>query len=354
MITENVFPNRIYITRIKERDFFLQDGFIECINNAGEILFISNEIGGDYIFECTDLFVHDRRNIKVFNSSNGEFDRHIPGYTLFKNSYINECSVLVYDFREDLPSKLSRLNLTTELPEWTIDFSMGLHNLVEGDSVYLEKDLDKKFLYAIDLKNGNIRWQFDISQFGSYLDSSKREQSYQLLQIVGAHTGLLWVVISGGKLLAIDTKTGHLIHVLDFNEIFGQFYYAGTSQMFLDKDNNRIIWIRLALIHIDLISMKCTVIKEYFEGVQSKERWHFKSKLLHNNKIFFTGDLGMYNLVVPTFIGIMDVNTGEILWNTQLLKCDGIRIGGLNISRNRLFAKDGKRNLHVFEQEIDF
>ena len=353
ILTENVYPNRFFLDSIKHRDFFIQDGFIECRNKDGEVLFVSDEKGGEFIFECTALFVSGNLTIKVFDGATGEFKRQIPGYSLYLDNYISECSLLVADYRKDLPSRLSRLNLKTELPEWTIDFSRGANCLIDNETAYLQKLFDKSSLYAIDLKKGNILWQFDFDQFGSFLDYAKSEEKYSLEQVVGVLDNLLWVLITGGKLLALDIKSGQLMHELDFNQIFEKQYHA-TSKMLMDKEYKRIIWLTGALIHIDLVSLKCKVVKEFNQGVEKKDKWSFRDRLLINNKIFFSGDHGMHNPVVTTFLGIMNADTGEIIWHTQLLKCDGIYLGSVRVSGNRIYARDGKRSLHVFEQEIDF
>ena len=353
MITEIVYLNRFFLAKIGERDFFVQDGFIECRDKAGDILFISDEIGGEYIFECTDLFVRNSEAIRVFDGVTGKFKTLIKGYELFENSLIADCNVLVNDYRES-QRRLTLLNLKNEFTIWTIEFKRGSNFFVDDCTVYLERYRDKKYLYAINLKNGDIRWQFDISQFGFFLDYANKEEIYSLVQIVGVLNNLLWVVISGGRLLALNTQTGQLIHELNFNEIFGEPYHAGPRQMFLDKVNKRIIWVRSGLVHIDLVSLKCTVVKEYFNGLEKEDRWLFTDKILHNNKVFFSGDHGMHNPIVATFLGIMNADTGEIIWDTQLLKCDGISHFGLHVSGNRIYARDGKRNLHVFEQEVNF
>ena len=353
MITESIFPNRIFIASIGTRDFFSQDGYLECRNKPGELLFISNEKVSSYVFECVDLYVYNSEAIKIFNGTTGKFEKKILGFELFRNCQLSKCSLLVGDYRQGSPSKLTRLNLQSEQVEWTIDFSRGANCLIDNETAYLQKLFDKSSLYAIELKKGNILWQFDFDQFGSFLDYAKSEEKYSLEQVVGVLDNLLWVLITGGKLLALDIKSGQLMHELDFNQIFEKQYHA-TSKMLMDKEYKRIIWLTGALIHIDLVSLKCKVVKEFNQGVEKKDKWSFRDRLLLNNKIFFSGDHGMHNPVVTTFLGIMNADTGEIIWHTQLLKCDGIYLGSVRVSRNRIYARDGNGSLHVFEQELDF
>ena len=180
MITESIFPNRIFITSIGSRDFFSQDGYLECRNKPGELLFISNEKGSSYVFECVNLYVYDSETIKIFNGTTGKFEKKILGFELFRNCQLSKCSLLVGDYRQGSPSKLTRLNLQSEQVEWTIDFSRGANCLIDNETAYLQKLFDKSSLYAIELKKGNILWQFDFDQFGSFLDYAKREQKYSL------------------------------------------------------------------------------------------------------------------------------------------------------------------------------
>ena len=109
-------------------------------------------------------------------------------------------------------------------------------------------------------------------------------------------------------------------------------------------------WIlNSSLIHIDLNEFAPKLVKDYF-NVPKENLWRFNKSTLYNGYLYFTGDYGM-EYAVSTRVGVLNPETGEVLWQEKLEKTGGLS-SSPQVAENNLYVLGSKGALHIFEKEI--
>jgi outer membrane protein assembly factor BamB len=65
--------------------------------------------------------------------------------------------------------------------------------------------------------------------------------------------------------------------------------------------------------------------------------------------LYFTGDKGM-EYVVATRIGVMNAETGEILWQQQIEKTGGLP-NAPQVNNDKLYVLTVNKELYIFQKE---
>ena len=220
----------------------------------------------------------------------------------------------------------------------------------EFEKLFLTKET---MLLTYNIKRGNLLKQYNLSELGTYQYRSEGERSYEVQKFIGVVNNVLWVEISDWNLLALDIETGELIFRMDCRKFIPQNMSVGggsESYMF-DEKNKRIVWLSYtALFHIDLQNKEIHVVKDFW-NVDKPDQWHFKGMILKNDKIYFTGSKGSENLIFKKRVGIMDSNTGEIIWNEYLDLPESKGLGTPQVSEDKLYVLATNGNLYIFEKE---
>jgi len=223
------------------------------------------------------------------------------------------------------------------------------YEIDNGIVFYKQKDK----VLAISIFEERELWRIDLSSFGQYNDRGK-QKSYAVKSILGIWKDLLLIQLSNFRLIALESATGNLKYDLMLADKFAtdpQNYLSTSSPMLLDLENERIVWLtNSSLIHIDLTEFSPKLVKDYFD-VPKENLWRFNKSTLHNGYLYFTGDYGM-EYAVSTRFGVLNPETGEVLWQEQLEKTGGLS-SPPQVAEDKLCVLGSKGTLHIFKKKLN-
>ena len=217
--------------------------------------------------------------------------------------------------------------------------------------LYVEKDI----IIAYSIFKGEIKrintdtetlWQFTIASLG---DSPYPDEEDRIDKIVGIANGNLWVYTKLYRLVALDIETGSVQYHTD---CFGVQLDEVTENIFAIASNG---W---TVIDTQTFSIK----EDYFfskedpEGMGQYESVY--KPLLQGDYFTFIGSKHKEYGGIG-WIGIFDYKARKLVWEYELLpfeerKATRNRLVApqpLHMSGNKLYIKDIKDNLYIFERE---
>ena len=277
-------------------------------------------------------------------------------------------SILVLDDLNFIDSKINYkvhyvslpyLGIYTKKPKY-VD---GVYNYSENKVLFETEHslnglfINDNYIFTDDItcrniNNGEKLWHFDLSQFGAWKNFENKDKDYEVEQFIGIANNCLYVLLSNFKLIALNVENGHLVQQLNLGEQFAledRNWLSNSSKMYLDEANNRIIWLTSAtLLHIDLATFKAKLIKDYF-NVPLENLWRFKRSNFQEQQLLFTAQNGREG-GDPDIVGIMNPDTGEILWQYQITETQGL-YEEPQLANNKLYVKSLDNVLYIFEKE---
>ncbi|MDQ7737088.1 PQQ-like beta-propeller repeat protein [Prevotella corporis] len=192
-----------------------------------------------------------------------------------------------------------------------------------------------------------ILWQYPLSSLGG--SEYEPDKTDKIDKILGIAHGNIWFYTDFGRLVALDLETGNKVYSFD---CFGVYLDEVTKDIFAIASNG---WT--------IIDTQTSTIKEdYFfseedpEGMGQYESVY--KPLLQGDHFTFLGekeeDYGGIRRV-----GIFDYKARKLVWEHEVIseeECDTTRnqlviSQPLYMSGNKLYIKDIKNNLHIFERE---
>ena len=192
-----------------------------------------------------------------------------------------------------------------------------------------------------------ILWQYPLSSLGGL--EYEPDKTDKIDKILGIAHGNIWFYTDFGRLVALDLETGNKVYSFD---CFGVYLDEVTKDIFAIASNG---WT--------IIDTQTSTIKEdYFfseedpEGMGQYESVY--KPLLQGDHFTFLGekeeDYGGIRRV-----GIFDYKARKLVWEHEVIseeECDTTRnqlviSQPLYMSGNKLYIKDIKNNLHIFERE---
>ena len=217
--------------------------------------------------------------------------------------------------------------------------------------LYVEKDI----IIAYSIFKGEIKrintdtetlWQFTIASLG---DSPYPDEEDRIDKIVGIANGNLWVYTKLYRLVALDIETGNVQYHTD---CFGVQLDEVTKNIFSIASNGWTV--------ID--TQTFTIKEDYFfskedpEGMGQYESVY--TPLLQGDYFTFLGSKHKEYGGIG-WIGIFDYKARKLVWEYELLpfeerKATRNRLVApqpLYMSGNKLYIKDIKDNLYIFERE---
>ena len=191
-----------------------------------------------------------------------------------------------------------------------------------------------------------ILWQFTIASLG---DSPYPDEEDRIDKIVGIANGNLWVYTNLYRLIALDIETGSIEYHTD---CFGVQLDEFTKNIFAIASNGWTV--------ID--TQTFTIKEDYFfskedpEGMGQYESVY--KPLLQGDYFTFIGSKHKEYGGIG-WIGIFDYKARKLVWEYELLpfeerKATRNRLVApqpLYMSGNKLYIKDIKDNLYIFERE---
>ena len=311
---------------------------------------------GNIIYEDDILEFYAYKNVVIVINSEGITYINLDNNTRKKieivfgvNSFINETEIIYgYPNENYSGSYVSKFNLETEEFVWIKDaffiktFFKNNFHFVGGSSIY-----------KLNTDNGNAPWQFDLSQFGTYPFRSEGERPYEVQKFIGVMDNVLWVEISDSNLLALNVDTGHLNRRMNCRSMVPEEIgvQGGPNSYMLDEKNRRIVWLsNTALFYINLQNGEIEVIKDFW-NVDLPDRWYFGGMTLYEDKIYFSGAKGKGNTFFKTWIGVMDAETGTVLWHEKIDLPDSKSLGIPQVSKDKLYVLATNGDLYIYEKE---
>jgi len=229
------------------------------------------------------------------------------------------------------------------------------NKLILKESIPYQLYVEKNIIIAYDIFEGEIKrintdtetlWQFTIASLG---DSPYPDEEDRIDKIVGIANGNLWVYTKLYRLIALDIETGNVQYHTD---CFGVQLDEVTENIFAIASNGWTV--------ID--TQTFTIKEDYFfskedpEGMGQYESVY--KPLLQGDYFTFIGSKHKEYGGIG-WIGIFDYKARKLVWEYELLpfeerKATRNRLVApqpLYMSGNKLYIKDIKDNLYIFERE---
>ena len=229
------------------------------------------------------------------------------------------------------------------------------NKLILKESIPYQLYVEKNIIIAYDIFEGEIKrinsdtetlWQFTIASLG---DSPYPDEEDRIDKIVGIANGNLWVYTKLYRLVALDIETGNVQYHTD---CFGVQLDEVTENIFAIASNGWTV--------ID--TQTFTIKEDYFfskedpEGMGQYESVY--KPLLQGDYFTFIGSKHKEYGGIG-WIGIFDYKARKLVWEYELLpfeerKATRNRLVApqpLYMSGNKLYIKDIKDNLYIFERE---
>ena len=229
------------------------------------------------------------------------------------------------------------------------------NKLILKESIPYQLYVEKNIIIAYDIFEGEIKrintdtetlWQFTIVSLG---DSPYPDEEDRIDKIVGVANGNLWVYTKLYRLVALDIETGSVQYHTD---CFGVQLDEVTENIFAIASNG---W---TVIDTQTFTVKGNYFfsKEDPEGMGQYESVY--KPLLQGDYFTFIGSKHKEYGGIG-WIGIFDYKARKLVWEYELLpfeerKATRNRLVApqpLYMSGNKLYIKDIKDNLYIFERE---
>ena len=232
---------------------------------------------------------------------------------------------------------------------------LEINQLIFKEYIPYKLYVEKNIIIAYDIFEGEIKrintdtetlWQFTIVSLG---DSPYPDEEDRIDKIVGVANGNLWVYTKLYRLVALDIETGSVQYHTD---CFGVQLDEVTENIFAIASNGWTV--------ID--TQTFTIKEDYFfskedpEGMGQYESVY--KPLLQGDYFTFIGSKHKEYGGIG-WIGIFDYKTRKLVWEYELLPFEERKATRnqlvppqpLYMSGNKLYIKDIKDNLYIFERE---
>lgn len=225
----------------------------------------------------------------------------------------------------------------------------GLINL---STVVVEKMIVSQIeneVWAFALHGGKLIWRVDLSAFGMYKNILNKEHPQEVRFFIGIIKKRLIVQLSNASFLFVDVNNGSQIKLIQLNELFplpsGNYYDDYIPAHLL---GNHLIWLsNQRLLRVDLNSYEVHLIKDYFLDPRENQ-FRFMKNTIFEGKIYFVADYG-WQYITPSYVGVMDATTGEVLWKQQLEKTGGLP-NAPQVTKDKLYVLTANKVLHIFQK----
>ena len=229
------------------------------------------------------------------------------------------------------------------------------NKLILKESIPYQLYVEKNIIIAYDIFEGEIKrintdtetlWQFTIASLG---DSPYPDEEDRIYKMIGIVHGNLWVYTQQYRLIVLDIETGCVQYHTD---CFGVQLDEVTKNIFSIASNG---W---TVIDTQTLTVKesCFFSEEDPEGMGQYESVY--TPLLQGDYFTFLGSKHKEYGGIG-WIGIFDYKARKLVWEYELLpfeerKATRNRLVApqpLYMSGNKLYIKDIKDNLYIFERE---
>ena len=190
-------------------------------------------------------------------------------------------------------------------------------------------------------------WQFPLSSLGG--TEYEPDGTDKIDKILGIAHGNIWFYTKFYRLVALDLETGKKVYSLEYFNVC------------LDKRTNNIFAIASSMITIIDTEMLAVIERYDFletdsTGIETYRS--IRSPMLQGDYFTFLGEKEN-NYGGMRWAGIFDYKAGKLVWEHEIIseeECDTTRnqlvtSQPLYMLGNKLYIKDFKYTLHIFEHE---
>ena len=232
--------------------------------------------------------------------------------------------------------------------------------------LYVEKDI----IIAYSIFKGEIKrintdtetlWQFTIASLG---DSPYPDEEDKIGKFLGITNNYLWIVTNLGRLIALDIQTGEIQKVASPHTTDEKYNYhlnKAFGHIYIKQEDGNLYCMSYNMVTI--IDTQIFAIKEEYnfreedpEGMGQYESVY--TPLLQGDYFTFLGSKHKEYGGIG-WIGIFDYKARKLVWEYELLPFEERKTTRnqlvppqpLYMSGNKLYIKDIKDNLYIFERE---
>ena len=232
--------------------------------------------------------------------------------------------------------------------------------------LYVEKDI----IIAYSIFKGEIKrintdtetlWQFTIASLG---DSPYPDEEDRIGEFLGITNNYLWIVSNLGRLIALDIETGEIQKVASPHTTDEKYNYhlnKAFGHIYIKQEDGNLYCMSYNMVTI--IDTQTFTIKEEYnfreedpEGMGQYESVY--KPLLQGDYFTFIGSKHKEYGGIG-WIGIFDYKARKLVWEYELLPFEErkttrnqlVAPQPLYMSGNKLYIKDIKDNLYIFEKE---
>ena len=266
--------------------------------------------------------------------------------------YVGHCS----DFDE-----YNLMNPITE--EFLLSSHIPYELYVEDDVIIAYDNLRKKEIRRID-NSTEVLWSFPFVDLGEDNIYTPGEVD-SIVKILGIVGGLLWFSTQFGRLVALYIATGKVAYQFSGNPADqGKVEYtqvAGLGDCFFRESDSSIVCISYLGFQVfdgttgDLAE-SCVFLEADPDGIGTyRSVFH---PLLQGDYFTFLGEKeGEYSGIRK--VGIFDYKARRLVWECEVISEEEYRATGnhlvapqpLYMSGDKLYIRDLKHNLHIFQRE---
>jgi hypothetical protein len=326
----------------------------------------------EYLSLCDELFQKDEAPLEIrtkgeflylWYASVGKLEVYLNKRVLSsveKNTYLIDGKSLYVGYS----SGFDEYNLLNPI---TGEFSLSSHIpyelYVEDDVLTAYDDFYKKEIRRID-NSTEVLWSFPFVDLGEDNIYTPGEVD-RISKILGVAENLLWFSTQFGRLVALDVATGKVVYQLSGNpadqDKVEYTQVAGLGDCFYRESDRSIVCISyLGFQVIDAttgdLAESCVFLEEDPDGIGRFD--YIYAPNLQGDYFTFLAEMKTDRYGIGR-VGIFDLNARKLLWTEEIIPFEERKATGnhlvtpqpLYISGDKLYIKDVKDTLHIFQRE---
>lgn len=325
------YPNDLLFTKggLRDKKVYMND---ICLGEGVTNYQLFNDKVLFNKWKIDDSFIYDTINGTTTEVKDSRFFTSIDSIVIYKDG--DE-----YVYKDEVFKPFLRHGKRFVLIEKNYGIIIGINSI-------LAQSLSKKIL-----------WEFDLHD----LKKPKYDDEVdQIDKLIGRAYNAIWFTTKGGRLIALDVKTGSVTKKYSTQAEDFELGYETTlkgTNLYL---NNDYIY-GMSANFFQKINTKSLEIEESFEfrkenphGMETFE--YVYSPLLQGDYFTFLGEKRHTDGI--RFIGLFDYKKRKLVWEYELISKEEFKNGNkliipepVYLSGNKLYVKDFESTLHILEKE---
>ena len=328
--------------------------------------------GRKYLCLCDELFQKDETPVEIttkgeflylWYASVGKLEVYLNKRVLSsveKNTYLIDGKSLYVGYS----SGFDEYNLLNPI---TGEFSLSSHIpyelYVEDDVLIAYDDFYKKEIRRIDNRTEAL-WSFPFEDLGEDNIYTPGEVD-RISKILGITENLLWFSTQFGRLVALDVSTGKVAYQFSGNpadqDKVEYTQVAGLGDCFYRESDRSIVCISYLGFQVidattgDLVE-SCVFLEEDPDGIGRFD--YIYAPNLQGDYFTFLAEMKTDRYGIGR-VGIFDLKARKLLWTEEIIPLEErkatrnhlVTPQPLYISGDKLYIKDVKDTLHIFQRE---